>query len=191
MRRDTVPPLVLRSSESGASCEIERGCGLVYTIETATAGGLEALLEELLEAPSTQVAHGVGGMVSNINVLENIALPAVYFEPARGEGLETRVIGAFGDCGVAAEQAEALCGKHPGDLAPFEKRLAGFVRCLLLAPDLLVYHRFLEGLTGAEMERAVALDAVYRAHHPTGTSVYLMLSDVPARQVQCFRHYVM
>lgn len=186
-----MPTLVLRNAESGASCEIERGCGRVYAIESATAGGLEMLLEELLEAPGTQVAHGVGGMVSNINVLENIALPAVYFGLARSDGLETPVIEAFGACGVVPEQAEALCRKHPGELEPFEKRLAGFVRCLLLAPDLLVYHRFLEGLTGTEMERAVALDAVYRARHPTGTSVYLMLSDVPARQVQCFQQYVM
>ena len=44
-----MPTLVLRNAESGASCEIERGCGRVYAIEAATAGGLEALLEELLE----------------------------------------------------------------------------------------------------------------------------------------------
>ncbi|HEX9673778.1 MAG TPA: hypothetical protein VGA12_10120 [Burkholderiales bacterium] len=186
-----MPTLVLCNAESGATCEIERGCGQVYVIEASTAGGLEALLEELLEAPGTQVAHGVGGMVSNINVLENIALPAVYFGLAREEELETRVIEAFGACGVAAEHAEALCRKHPGELEPFEKRLAGFVRCLLLEPGLLVYYRFLEGLTGTEMERAVALDASYRARHPTGTSVYLMLSDVPARQVQCFQQYIM
>ncbi len=186
-----MPTLVLRNAESGASCEIERGCGRVYAIEAATAGGLEALLEELLEAPGTQVAHGVGGMVSNINVLENIALPAVYFGRARGEELETRVIAMFGACGVAGDQAEALCRKHPGELEPFEKRLAGFVRCLFLEPELLVYYRFLEGLTGTDMERAIALDAAYRARQPAGTSVYLMLSGVPARQVQCYRQYIM
>lgn len=186
-----MPTLVLRNAESGASCEIERGGGRIYVIEAATANGLEALLEDLLEAPGTQVAHGVGGMVSNINVLENIALPAVYFGLARGEDLETRVIDAFGACGVAAEQAEALCRKHPGELEPFEKRLAGFVRCLFLRPDLLVYYRFLEGLTGTEMEQAIAFDAAYRARQPAGTSVYLMLSGVPVRQVQCDRQYVM
>ena len=185
-----MPILVLSNTESGASCEIECGRGLVYVVEAATPGGLEALLENLLELPGSQVAHGVGGMVSNINVLENIGLPAIYFGRARGDELETQVIEAFGACGLASEQVEALCRKHPGELEPLEKRVAGFVRCLLLQPDVLVYNRFLEGLTGAEMERAVVLDAAYRARHPAGTSVYLMLSDLPTRQIQCHQRHV-
>lgn len=185
-----MPTLVIRNPESGASCEIECGRGRVYAIEAATAGGLEALLEDLLEAPGSHVAHGVGGMVSNINVLENIALPAVYFGFAREEELESRVVEAFGACGLAAGQAEALCRKHPGELAPFEKRLAGFVRCLLLQPDLLVYYRFFDGLTGKEMEEALALDAAYRGRNPAGTSVYLMLSDLSARSIECHQRYV-
>lgn len=185
-----MPTLVVRNAESGVSCEIESGHGRVYAIEAATPGGLEALLDDLLEAPEAQVAHGVGGMVSNINVLENIALPAIYFGLARGDDMETRVIEAFSACGVAAAAAETLCRKLPGELAPFEKRLAGFVRCLLLQPDLLVYHRFLEGLTGMEMERAVALDKAYRSRQPAGTSVHLMLSDLPAPPLQCDQQYV-
>ena len=183
-----MPTLVLRNSESGASCEIERG--LVHVIEAATPGGLETLLDDLLEEPGTQVAHGVGGMMSNINVLENIALPALYFGLARSREFDAQIIEAFGACGVNDAQAEALCRKHPGEVGPFEKRLAGFVRSLLMRPDVLVYNRFLEGLTGAEMERAVALDAVYRGRNPAGTSVYLMLGDLPTRQIQCNERHV-
>ncbi|MGH8703499.1 MAG: hypothetical protein ACREVR_20295 [Burkholderiales bacterium] len=185
-----MPTHVLRNPESGASCEIERGRGFVYVIEAATPGGLEALLDELLEVPGTQVAHGVGGMVSNINVLENIALPALYFGLARSREFDAQIIEAFGACGVDDAQAEALCRKHPGEAGPFEKRLAGFVRSLLMCPDVLVYNRFLEGLTGAEMERAVALDAVYRGRNPAGTSVYLTLGDLPTRQIQCNERHV-
>jgi ABC-type transporter Mla maintaining outer membrane lipid asymmetry ATPase subunit MlaF len=185
-----MPTLILRNSESGASCEIERGRGFVYVVEAATPGGLEALLDDLLEVPGTEVAHGVGGMVSNINILENIALPALYFGLARSREFDARVIQAFGACGVDSAHAEALCRMHPGALGAFEKRLAGFVRSLLMRPDILVYNRFLEGLTGAEMERAFALDAVYREHNPGGTSVYLMLGDLPTRQVQCHRRHV-
>ena len=185
-----MPTLVIRNSESGVSCEIERGRGFVYVIEAATPGGLDALLDDLMEAPGTQVAHGIGGMVSNINVLENIALPTIFFGLARSREFDERVIEAFDACGVDSAQAEALCRTFPGDLRPFEKRLAGFVRSLLMRPDILVYHRFLEGLTGAEMERAIALDAVYRDRHSMGTSAYLTLGDLPPRQVQCHRRLV-
>ena len=185
-----MPTLALRNPESGASCEIERGRGFVYVIEAATPGGIEALLDELLEVPGAQVAHGVGGMVSNINVLENIALPALYFGLARSREFDVRIIEAFRACGVDDARAEALCRMHPGELGPFEKRLAGFVRCLLMQPDPLVYCRFLDGLTGREMEQAVALDAAYRARNPAGTSVYLMLSDLPSLQVTCHRRVV-
>ena len=185
-----MPTLVLRNSESGASCEIERGRGFVYVVEAATAGGLEALLDDLLEVPGTQVAHGVGGMVSNINVLENIALPAIYFGLARSREFDSRVIEALGACDVGGAEAEALCRMHPGELNPFQKRLAGFVRSLLMQPEVLVYNRFLEGLTRVEMEQAIALDAIYRARYPQGTSVYLMLSDLPSLQIRCHRSYV-
>ena len=185
-----MPTHVLRNPESGASCEIERGRGFVYVIEAATPGGLEALLDDLLEVPGTQVAHGVGGMVSNINVLENIALPALYFGLARSREFDSRVMEAFGACGVDGAQAEALCRLQPGELNPFEKRLAGFVRALLMQPDVLVYHRFLEGLSQAEMEQAVALDEIYRGRYPHGTSVHMMLSDLPSLQIPCQRRDV-
>jgi len=185
-----MPSFTLRNPESGATCEIERGGGLVYAIEAASPGGLEALLDQLLEVPESQVAHGVGGMVSNINVLENIALPAVYHGHARSREFDPRVVEAFAACGLDSARAEDLCRKHPGELSPFEKRLAGFVRSLLMQPEVLVYSRFLEGLTATEMEQAIALDAVFRGRNPAGTSVYLMLSGYPALQFQCHRRHV-
>ena len=185
-----MPTLILRNPESGASCEIERGSGFVYVIEATAPGGLEALLDDLLEAPGTQVAHGVGGMVSNINVLENIALPAIYFGLARSREFDSRVVEALGACGVGEAEAESLCRMYPGELNPFQKRLAGFVRALLMQPEVLVYNRFLEGLTRVEMEQAIALDGIYRGRYARGTSVYLMVSGFPSLQIQCHRHDV-
>ena len=82
--------LTLRNPESGAGCDIELGQGTTVAIEAATPGGLEALLDQLLQLPGSQVAHGVGGLVSNINVLENIALPAIYHGLARSRLSSTR-----------------------------------------------------------------------------------------------------
>jgi ABC-type transporter Mla maintaining outer membrane lipid asymmetry ATPase subunit MlaF len=180
----------LRNPESGGGCELELGRGLTFSIEAATPGGLEALLEQLLELPGSQVAHGVGGLVSNINVLENIALPAIYHGLARSREFDASVLEGFLACGLDGEQTEQLCRQRPGDLGPFEKRLAGFVRCLLMRPEVLVYSRFFEGLTVPEAQRAMALNGVYHRRHPQGTSVYLVLSDMPERPPGCDRRHI-
>lgn len=185
-----MPSISLRNLDSGTRCDIELGRGSTYAIEAATPGGLDALLDQLLEIPGSQVAHGVGGLVSNINLLENIALPAIYHGLARSREFDPRVLEAFAACGVDEAHTEALCRRLPGDLGSFDKRLAGFVRCLLMRPVIMVYSRFLEGLTRAEMERATALNSVYRASVPTGTSVYLMLGDMPDLQPECDQRHV-
>ena len=182
--------LSLRNPESGAGCDVELGQGATVSIEAATSAGLEALLDQVLRLPQSQVAHGVGGMVSNINVLENIALPAIYHGLARSREFDARILEGFAACGLDGEEAEALCRQRPGELGPFDKRLAGFVRCLLMRPDVLVYSRFFEGLTVPETKRAMALDEVYHRRHPQGTSIYLILSGLPEQQPACSRHHI-
>jgi ABC-type transporter Mla maintaining outer membrane lipid asymmetry ATPase subunit MlaF len=171
-------------------CEIELGRGLTYALEAASPQVLDALLEQLLIHPGTQVADSVGGTVSSINVLENIGLPAIYHRIAPLATLEREALDVLAACGLDAERAEALCRKRPAELGPFDKRLVGFVRGLLMHPDLIVYHRFLEGLTRSEMDRAVALNGVYRARQPEGTAVYLQLSDMPVLDPGCDRSIV-
>ena len=186
-----MPSFSLCNPDSGARCSIELARGLTCSIEAGTPESLDALLAQLLGIPGSQVAHGAGGMVNNINVLENIALPVIYHGIASSAQIEHQVFEAFAACGLDEAQAEALCRKRPGELDPLDERLAGFVRGLLMRPDLLVYNRFFEGLTRTDMERAAALDAVYRARQPEGTSVYLSLSDMPVLQPRCDRQFIM
>ena len=185
-----MPSLSLHNPDSGARCELDLERGLAYSVEAASPQGLDSLLEQLLRHPGTQVADNVGGTVSSINVLENIGLPAIYHRVAPLVTLERETLDLLAACGLDGPQAEALCRRRPAELSPFEKRLVGFVRSLLMDPDLLVYHRFLEGLTRAEMERAAALNAVYRARRPSGTAVYLLLSDMPVLAPGCDRSYL-
>jgi hypothetical protein len=185
-----MPSTHLRNPESGIRCSIELERGLDYSVEAATEEALDALLSQLLAVPGSQVAHGIGGMVNNINVFENIALPVVYHAVAPVSQVEREVYEAFVACGLDAAQAEELCAKRPGDLDPLQKRLGGFVRSLLMRPGLLVYSRFFEGLTRKQMDQAAALHAVYRARQPEGTAVYLQLSDMPVLQPRCHQQFV-
>ena len=177
-------PVSLHNPDSGASCEIELGRGLTYAVTVGTPRELDGLLEQLLHVSASQVADSVGGLINDINILENIALPALYHGFGRVSGIEREIIKAFGECGLDNAQAEALFRNLPGEIRPFEKRLAGFVRSLIARPELLVYGRFFEGLSWEEMERAVALNAVFRNRHPEGTAVYLMLRDMPGLEPQ-------
>lgn len=172
----------LNNPGSGASCEIELGRGLDYSVTARTPAELEALLEQLLQLPASQVADGVGSLINNINILENIALPALYHGFARVTEIEREVLETFAACGVDGAQAEALFRKLPGEIGPFDKRMAGFVRSLLARPEVLIYSRFFEGLTRTEMARAAALNTVFRNRRSDGTAVYLMLSDMPDLQ---------
>jgi ABC-type transporter Mla maintaining outer membrane lipid asymmetry ATPase subunit MlaF len=185
-----MPSLSLHNSASGARCEIELGCGLAYRVEAASPQALDLMLDQLLQHPGTQIADSVGGTVSSINVMENIGLPAVYHSVAPLVRLERETLDVLAACGFDGPQAEALCRRRPAELNAFEKRLVGFVRSLLMCPDLLVYNRFLEGLTRVDMERAVALNEVYRARAPSGTAVYLQLSDMPVLEPGCDRSYL-
>ena len=182
--------LNLHNPDSGVRCEIELGRGLTYAVESGSPEGLDSLLEQLLHHPGTQVADSVGGTVGSINVLENIGLPAIYHRVAPLITLEREALDVLAACGLDEQRAEALCRKRPAELGPFDKRLVGFVRSLLMHPDLLVYHRFLEGLTRTDMARAAALNEVYRARRPGGTAVYLMLSDMPVLEPACDRSFV-
>ena len=179
--------VTLRIPDSDASCEIELERGLTYSVTARTAAGIDHLLEQLLQAPGTQVADNFGGLVNNINILNNIVLPSTFHGHMTVAQAEGQAMDAFADCGVAGADAEALCGKWPAEASPFDRRLAGFVRSLIERPQLLVYKRFFEGLTRAEMARAAALNSVFRERHPAGTAVYLMLGDMPDLQPECHR----
>ena len=180
-----MPSYALRHPNSGPGCEIELGQGLTYSIAARGPEDIEWLLEQLLDLPGAQVADSVGGLVNNINILENIALPALYHRLATIAETEKGILDAFAACGLEGAQAQSLLGKWPGELTPLEKRMAGFVRSLLSRPQVLVYSRFFEGLTKAEMTRAAGLNAVYRERRPDGTAIYLMLRDMPDLQPDC------
>jgi len=176
MRNDS---LSLVNPESGACCDIDVGRGENYVVTVRSATALEALLEQALRRPEAQAVDAFGGLVTNISVLENILLPAIYHRAVPLTEVGIRIVEAFAACGADESRAEALCAKFPADLAPFERRLAGFVRCLVMGPEILVYHRFLEGLTRSDMALAAGLNDAFRARVPTGTSVYLTLGDMP------------
>lgn len=111
-----------------------------------------------------------GGLLSQLNAWENIVLPLGYHHPERLKGIATRVHGLL--AGLGAEQ-RGLLDKLPEKMTLYEKKLAGYVRILLEAPDLVLVEDLTRGLNAAERESTAGFFAAYHAVCPEGTFVQL------------------
>ena len=91
-----------------------------------------------------------GGLISNLKVWENIALPVSY-HGARGARVlkesESRAAEIFADIGLAGDSLKALMGRLPGPLSSYEKKLIGLVRAMLMEPEIMIYDSLFDGLS--------------------------------------------
>lgn len=114
-----------------------------------------------------------GGLLSNLNAWENIILPLGCHQPERLQGIAADVYALVTELGAAPER---LLGKLPEEMTLLEKKITGFVRILLEAPDLVLVENFAAGLDSAERIRIPYFANTYFARHPGGT--FVQLEDV-------------
>jgi len=115
-----------------------------------------------------------GGMLSSLNAWENIILPLAFHKPGKLRGVVSRVHALL--AGLGAEPRELL-PKLPEAMTLYEKKLAGYVRMLLEAPELLLVENLDAGLNRAECAKAAGFAAAYHAACPNGT--FVQLDDEP------------
>lgn len=113
--------------------------------------------------PKTVQVDRDGGLLSHLTVWKNLLLPLEYH---------------LLDIRHAAEDAEllfALCGEddfpglmesYPDALSDYKKRLVGFVRGLLLEPEVLILNDVFDGFSAAEKEKALQWEKVFRLWFP-------------------------
>lgn len=155
---------------------LERGRS--YCIVVQSDAQRERLLQELSARMNAAVVAYDGGLISNLNVWENLALPVHYHAAQAGNGLEGKVMGMFRQCGLVDKaKVLRLLGKLPGELPLYEKRLAGFVRAMLVEPELMVYDRLYDGLARSDAERVAQLDGLFHLHFPFRISVLLSFDE--------------
>lgn len=114
------------------------------------------------------------GLISNLNAWENISLPAAYHgTPPLGQ-----VAQSARDALVAlGADPERLLALLPDELGSFEKKLVGFTRLLVAAPDLAVFDALGDDLDAGEHARAAGFEKEYLARHPAGTLIYVDLPE--------------
>ena len=97
-------------------------------------------------------AFASGGLLSNLSLRENIALPLRFLELA-GADLERRTEGARARLGL-----RAAAGLRPHAVSASARKQANLARVLALEPELIFLDDPLEGLDAAD--RAVALELI-------------------------------
>lgn len=125
-----------------------------------------------------------GGLVSNLKVWENIALPVWYHRSIRPQDAEKRVLEIFGLMGEGASHLMDHMGSLPGPLPLHEKRMIGTVRAILMEPELMIYDSLFEGVSADMAEGALRLTTSFHSERPGRTSVYVSSDEDSLKDVK-------
>jgi len=101
------------------------------------------------------------GLLSNMTVLNNVALPLRYHCGMEEEGLRPLVMAQLELFGL-----EALWNRFPAEINEGEARCAAIARALILGQELLLLHDPTEGLDAPMIQRLGQLRTRYRGTKP-------------------------
>jgi len=152
--------------------------GYSYCLVIRSEEQRRSILDALAAQPNTAVVASNGGLISNLRIWDNLALPVQYRDLQLGGKLQETVVNLFDKCGVRDEQSlTRLLSSLPDQLSLYEKRLIGFIRAMLMMPELLIYDSLHEGLSRREMDKTARFDRVFRLYYPFRTSVLLSFEE--------------
>ena len=159
--------------------------GYSYCLVVRSESQRAALLKNLGEQPGVFLVPHNGGLISNLRVWENIILPVQYHGVEVAGILEENVAQLLGKCGMEDENAiSELLMKLPDQLSLYEKRLVGFIRAMLMSPELIIYDAINEGLSRKELARVVKFDKVFRLYFPFRTSALVSFEEYKDKEDQ-------
>lgn len=129
------------------------------------------LLTQLPAFPKTVRVDRDGGLMSHLSVWKNLCLPLEYHARDIRHVAEDASL-LFALCGEDKTNLPRLMESYPDTLSNYEKRLAGFVRALLLEPDVLMLDDIFDGLSDREKENVLQWGKVFRLRFPFRVLLY-------------------
>lgn len=109
------------------------------------------------------------GLMTNLNVWENVSLAAAY----HGAPPLERVAELAGDVLTAfGLEPHAFLARLPDVLTPLEGKIATLIRLLAAAPELAIVDALEEGLGRAERPRAALFESELRSRLPQATLLF-------------------
>jgi ABC-type molybdate transport system ATPase subunit len=136
-----------------------------YQIEADPATGVDKLLAQLPAFPKTVRVDPDGGLMSHLSVAKNLSLPLEYHAQDIGHIAEDASL-LFLLCGEDKAGLPRLMERYPDALSNYEKRLVGFVRALLLEPEVLVLDDVFDGLSNSDKDKALQWENIFRLRFP-------------------------
>lgn len=121
--------------------------------------------------PETVHVDRDGGLLGHLSVWKNLLLPLEYRARDMRHVAEDAAL-LFALCGEDEANLPRLLGSYPDALSRYERRLTGFVRALLLEPEVLVLDDVFDGLAAAEKEKALRWVQVFRLRFPFRVLLY-------------------
>lgn len=139
-----------------------------YRVEADSEARGIGILARLPAFPQTVRVGRDGGLLGHLSVWKNLTLPLEYGARDMRHVAEDAAL-LFMLCG---ESLSRLLDSYPDALSPYERRLVGFVRALLLEPEVLVLDGIFDGLAVAEKEKALRWVQVFRLRFPFRVLLY-------------------
>ena len=118
--------------------------------------------------------HRVGGLISLLNVRENIALPLCYHAKVTRQEVAVSTDEVAHIVGVAD-----LLDQEVDELDVVQTRLVNLARALINRPQLLLVDAILEGMNDDQRSRATAAIAHYREECSFGVVMTARTRDLP------------
>jgi len=162
--------------EEDTQALLQSGCS--YCLVVRSESQRAALLENLGAQYGVVIVPHNGGLISNLSVWENIMLPLQYHAIEVAGTPQDAVLHLLLQCGLADEAAvSGLLLKRTDNLSLLEKRTVGFVRAMLMRPELIIYDVLNEGLSRKELLRMAKFDRVFRLYFPFRTSALVSFDE--------------
>lgn len=120
-----------------------------------------------------------GGLVSNLKVWENLMLPVSYHTSLLYRDIEEKMLNVLKKVDYG-DDLTAL----PGPLPNYKKRLAGFVRAMLMEPDIMIYDSVFDGLSPSGKDRVICTINEFHKGKKGRASLFLDLNNILLTEIK-------
>ncbi len=121
-----------------------------------------------------------GGLISNLKIRENLALPLTYHTLMSSSEMENALKHALELTGLAfvhQDDFDEYFGKLPGPLSLYEKKMIALARSFVFDPDLMLYDSIAEGTGHEAAKKILKITEIFHRQKPGRTSVYLTVNE--------------